>query len=386
MTTNEWTGFYSHFEGLTATGQHVQFTAKSEDGEMIREAIGRAKSFPYPLTKHVGQGGKASFSRYKITQHGYAGGNDEGGGGYIELLEIHDAPDGRCRFVTYSYSYYLGGTDRNFSEWDSLEDARAAFTSRKCFSEGTRKICKGLKRYVDCGELTPWFYAIGDEILLGDFAVISGFEAHPVYRLGRRFLIQTKEGQSKVVTCMGSSRYSYMSERSCGADDKTFYWAIMFSDGSHIHIGSDDRVGYDGVFEGEEKTIMPLPEGKIWQMDVLAQFMKILSGHSLGGLIKLADGGTISLKYQPQGKKPPSAKGRYFLRVTLAEGGTMEGSVDFDPKVDLCEGPVEKMMGRTPKGATSPVVKVQILNSETEDGKKWRGVWYDKLEGICVAK
>jgi len=65
-------------------------------------------------------------SRYQITQHNYAASMVA----YIELLEIADPPDGRCRWVIHKY--YAGETW--FMEWEDLATAQAAF--ERCWGAG----------------------------------------------------------------------------------------------------------------------------------------------------------------------------------------------------------------------------------------------------------
>ena len=63
---------------------------------------------------------------------------------------------------------------------------------------------EGFKRRVVCNALTPWFYAIGDEELIGDYAFPEGFQDDPVYRLGKRFVVFDHDGVPEIKTCMGA--------------------------------------------------------------------------------------------------------------------------------------------------------------------------------------
>ena len=72
-----------------------------------------------------------------------------------------------------------------FSEWKSLDDSKVAL--EKEFSHPPRWHQENMpvfKRKVFCSRLIPWFYAIGDEQLKGDYVLPSTLQDDPVFRLG----------------------------------------------------------------------------------------------------------------------------------------------------------------------------------------------------------
>jgi hypothetical protein len=87
----------------------------------------------------------------------------------VVCLEINDSPSGHCQFIIYCASRE---EESAFIEWETLEDAINAF--EQFWPTGTMKErfpqLKGFKRYIVSGPLIPWFYAIGMQRIVGDFA------------------------------------------------------------------------------------------------------------------------------------------------------------------------------------------------------------------------
>ncbi|MBC7982181.1 hypothetical protein H7X65_03835 [Candidatus Parcubacteria bacterium] len=371
-----WIGFYKHFEARTGAGQVINFTADPDSGEAVKELLAKSvKNIYFPTT----QCGGNLPSRYDIEQHAYGGGDGDCGGSYIEVLHIKDAPDGRCPFVVHLYSYKSPGgmSSHTFSEWKTLEDAIMA---RKNAGRHNQENCEkldGFIRFVDCSELTPWFYAIGNQMLIRDFAVHSGFEEHPVYRLGKRFMITSEDGTVRVATCMGARQYSYQEPRTLGGPDKFFYWVVMFSDGSNLHLDANDVDKERQFFGNTKKRIQALPEGEVWQVDLLMQFWSLISGKKLGGIIKFEDGSSLVMKYQPKGKRPPDAPGKYLLKVTRKSGTTDQGWIDYDPEKHKGDSIVDAVLKATPKvNPEDPYEAVEVKKRDGDVSKKWLGIWH----------
>lgn len=93
-------------------------------------------------------------SSYVITQHEYAGAE----GGYAELLEIENPPEGQAAVVIHIYGCWGDQSRSTFWEWDSMENARRAF-GFICYP-GLFSRQKGFIRKVDLSPgIAPWFYA-----------------------------------------------------------------------------------------------------------------------------------------------------------------------------------------------------------------------------------
>jgi len=182
---------YRFGEGKTGIGQKVEFEYPNDLGdtgaEQIRDFLAKnIRTIDTPTTGrvNVSHGGYGRYTRYNVKQHDYAG----GGSGFIEVLEIKNPPDGRWGIVINEYPGYGNSV---FTEWETLDDARQAFKSYwgSCHTAEEFPKCKGFKRRVVCGALSPWFYAIGDELLVGDYTFPDGLQDDAVYRFGQQFVV-----------------------------------------------------------------------------------------------------------------------------------------------------------------------------------------------------
>lgn len=118
------------------------------------------------MNKGVNHGGYGTETRFDITQHKYAGGGNSSCGGYIEVLEIKEPPDGRHGIIIHEWNTTMG---HSFSEWKTLQDAIDAFNSFWGWNPRTIKVglskLHGFIRYVECGNRKPWFYAKNEDLL-----------------------------------------------------------------------------------------------------------------------------------------------------------------------------------------------------------------------------
>lgn len=118
-----------------------------------------------------------SYSRqscFDLVQHKYAAGGHPGHGGYVEALEIKDAPASLGRFVLYMQTEDALGVRGVFFEFDTLPTLLSAFTlhwmSTQWLTKERKSQVAGMRRAVWCGDKTPWFYATEqDRHLLGLF-------------------------------------------------------------------------------------------------------------------------------------------------------------------------------------------------------------------------
>lgn len=123
----------------------------------------------------VTKGGYALESLYDIVQHEYAGGGYAGCGGYIEVLEIKNPPEDRQSIVIYEYNSGLGA---QFSEWEDLEFALAAYKRYWGSPERTRAAfpqLPGFIRILDRCDTLPWFYAKAGDRTPGDYVAPPGW-------------------------------------------------------------------------------------------------------------------------------------------------------------------------------------------------------------------
>lgn len=375
---------YTFSEASTGIGQIIRFSCDPDNKVAVKTFIEEnIRSLDPPSSAHrvnTSHGTYGRYSRYDMVQHKYAGGNNEcGGGGYTEVLEIKNPPDERNHIVIYEYNTY--GTSV-FSEWNSLDEAIKAW-------ENIWGVCHnwyenedkppGFKRLVKCGSLTPWFYAVGDESLHGDYAISAGLEDDPVFWLGRRFVVQKDgTGLSEVRTCMGCR---FHEERRGQYPYTSVNWRIVyFDDGTTFRLRADDTIEEEGkIFSDPKtrKTARPFHEGEEWIEEAVNKFRLSLSGIKEGFQIKFADGSTFTGKLAKRGKKAPSVEGRYNLKVTYDGGKIREGWTEFVPTLKYPD-----IVCRVCESPDFPnVEKVEIVRVEPKPGgKKWSGVYFTPSE------
>lgn len=267
---------YTSYEGNTGGEQYIRFSCETSDVDAVKEMLPLIRRIELPVAHRVNieHGAYGQYSRYVVKQHEYAG----GGGGFIELLKIEDPPDGRCGIVIHELRGPLGYF---FTEFSTLEAAIAAFKKYWGRDFTTREIsqAEGFVRRVFCGPLIPWFYAVGEEELIGDYAVPRGLSDDPVFRLGGIFMVPDENGIPRARVCMGTrfvEHREYEYGRWHAARQRFVYW--------------DD--------------------GTTWS-------------ETLGSNINVP-------RALPEAEKINSA-GTYYVRVYLEDGREQEGWVEFQP-------------------------------------------------------
>lgn len=359
---------YRHGEGRTGIGQLVEFTCPPDIMEQVSEFLRtniRTIDIPTTGRVNVAHGGYGQYTRYDVIQHDYAGGGpDEGGGwGYIEFLEIKNPPDSRWGIVINERSSHKGGV---FTEWETLEHARAAFKKfwgSHCTEEEFPKLT-GFKRRVACGGLTPWFYAIGDEQLIGDYAFPEGLQDDAVYRFGRQFVIFDYDGVLGVKTCMGTRFVKR--KRNYHPYDEQQYRLVYWDDGSVW----DESNGHGG-------SPRPVEEGEMWIEEAVQQFRQLLAGKSAVFVINFTDGNKFVGKLVRANCRVPCAEGNYFLVVHLkGKKKPLEGWVnDFKPTQEAPDI-VQYVTQRYAKNGQE-VEHVEVKKCKTKNGgRKWSGVFF----------
>lgn len=349
-------------EARTESGQLVEFTCPSGAADQVSEFLrANVRTLELPATHrvNVAHGGYGKYSRYDIVQHKYAGGGpDEGGSwGYIEVLEIKNPPEGRCGIVIHECRSAVGA---QFAEWETLTDARAAF--EKCWSNNSpfqkfRKL-PGFKRAVACGALTPWFYTIGDEQLIGDYAFPGGLQDDPVYRFGRQFVVHDSDGFLTVKTCMGT-RFAKRSSRDYPykvSEVRLVYW----SDGS---VWDENCGGLP----------RPLEAGEAWITEAIQQFRALLAGKSTKFTINFADGNKFVGKLV---EKTPCPEGRYFVVVHLKdEREPRRGWVEFQPTPEAPD--IIKYVTQRFMENDKVVEQIKVERAKAKrSGRQWLGVFF----------
>ncbi len=301
---------HTYGEGLTADGQMVRFTCRPEDLEKAREALKLFSDLSPPTTgrvKLVGHGGYGLYTRFDIVQHKYAG----GGGGYIEALEIKDAPDCRCGFVIHNYVSTAGSS---FYEFEDLYSANAAFEkSWGACADKNLQISPGFVRRVACSPRLPWFYAVGDQHITGDVVFPDCIMEDPVYRFGRKFVVSGRDSGQRITECIGV--HLECDPYSTGRHDKKpSCRVIFFEDGTVWREGS-----------GETKP-EPLRSDQLWIHEAVQKFESFLAGKIMGFTVELMDGS----KFVGRLAKGKSLQGTYWAKVELDDGEVVKGEFRYE--------------------------------------------------------
>lgn len=358
---------YTFGEVKTGIGQLVSFSCRSEDIESTKKFIEEnIRNIYVPETKFlqsVQHGSYGAPTRFEMIQHKYAG----GGSGFIEVLEIKNPPDGRWGFVLYER---LDAHHKSFSEWETIDDAKNTFKKHWGSSDSNEKYkkLKGFKRIVNCGLMTPWFYAIGDEALVGDYAFPDGLQDDPVFRFGKKFVVSSGYGDSKkmeIKTCMGTRIITEHEEGAHGrknCPERVVYW----HDGScwtNSFLNSDDRP-------------RELENGELWISDAAEEFKSLLSGKKKEFSINFSDGIKFVGKIVPEKGKKIYSEGSYYAVVSFKDGTSKEGTLSFKPTAEIPD--VISFIKKKFEAVGMAVEKIEIKSSKTEKGgKKWGGVFYN---------
>ena len=330
---------YMGIEVRTHTGQLVRIDCHPDDVDVMRAVFENVRRVKNPRTGSTYRDISASqkkhhhiyenwHTRFSMTQHAYAGGGHGGMGGYIEVLEIEGPPDDRHPIVLYWCEQEGPRDSAAFVEFDTVGNAKAAHKANwgKGHTELTGKMAqrKGFKRHVECGGLTPWFLAQGEESLLGDYTMPYGMEDDPVFRLGVQVLVFDDNGSSSVKTCMGcrfieeSHDHSYGHRR--GVPDR--YRMIYFSDGS---IWNESRS------LGSTPDPRVLRDEELWIGKAMREFHEMLRGGQDAFKVHFAGGLVFSGAVTGDKIRGHTREARYSARVTFSDGSTRDGGVDSQP-------------------------------------------------------
>jgi len=369
---------YTHSEGRTGEGQLVEFSCRSEDVEKIKQTLldVRLVELPQTYSVNIPHGSYGQYSRFKIKQHKYAGGGNGGGGGYIEVLEISNPPDNRCGFVVHEYHV---GEGHCFTEWDSIGEAVIFFDktwgSLPDKTDNFLKQFSGFKREVKCHLLVPWFYAVGEEGLIGDFAFPHGLQDDPVFRFGVRCVVPNgdenlPDGLS-IKTCMGcrvfetDPGWNVLAQR---RPEKEMVRIILWDDGTCY----DSRKQTDSDF-----IPRPLREDELWVDEVMRQFRRLLSGGQKQFTINFTGGGRFVGRFLPGKNMRQDPPGRYLGEVVFMAGKSVKGLFDFTPTKNILTAEAMLREKFDTKGKIIKSIKITRQANKT-GGRKWTGVFFVK--------
>lgn len=362
---------YMYGEGKTGLGQLIEFTCRSNEVEQVKQFLAKnVRTIDIPVTGRVniGHGGYGRYTRYDIQQHEYAGGGHGGCGGYIEVLEIKNPPNKRCGAVIYEYNSGQDHIHSSFTEWKTIKNAITAFEKSRSFPDKFSEL-DGFIRRVNCGLLTPWFYAIGEQQLVGNYALPEGLQDDPVYKLGKIFVVM-EEDLPAVKICMGTRFIegkkldNYYSSSTYG---KPYYYRLVYWD--------DGSVWKE---EGYDKTLpRPLKEKDMWISDAISQFKILLTGKTTNFTINFTNGTKFVGKVVEPKQKKSSPEGDYYAIVHLKdEKKTRQGWItNFKPSQETPNIIDQITQKFESNGKTVESIKISRKKIQ-KNGQKWTGVFH----------
>lgn len=356
---------YTYGEARTHDGQLVEFSCPPEfRDKVIKFFRDHLRSIDLPTTGvfNISHGGYGRYTRYDMVQHDYAG----GGSGFIELLEVRNAPDQRCKIIIYEYHCY---GESAFTEWETLEDAKAAFKKWWGSQNNNENFPKekGFKRRIECGALPPWFYAVGEEELIGDYALPYGLDNDPVYRIGKKFVVFDDGDVPHVKTCMGTrfvgkkkSDYPYEAEN---------YRIVYWHDGSSWN---------ESHYKGKKHSPRELKDEELWITQAIKEFQSLLAGKKTNFVINFTDRHKFIGKVVEVDKKATSPEGNYFVVVTFKDKqlkkkeGWVNDFIPTEEAPDIIQYVTKKVQE---KGNEIEHIEIKQVKSK-KNGKKWQGVFF----------
>jgi hypothetical protein len=370
---------YTYIEPVTGGGQR-EVTCHPDDVEKVKAFLKEfVKSVHIPTNKtNVGHGGYGRYSRYKIKQHKYAGGGHGGCGGFIEVLEIENPPEGRCGIVLHEDIDDYSHRGATFWEFDSLEEAKKAFEHSWSSSDKKRRYEKA-KREVHTGFFSPWFYAVGDQMLLGDMVLPDyGLESDTEFISGKKYVVYVDEycddQKSKipcVKTCFGCFHIKDKELDMYGREKGEKVTKVVLFD--------------DGYMWDECKNFSRRPRLALMKeagfMGIMDQMMRLLAGKVKNFTVKFSNGGKFVGKYIPPADK--DEKGAYTVKAIFRAKSTGKeeektGSVDFVPSEETPT--VVKFVEVECKKKGLDLVKVLGYKRASEYG--WDGLYKDPFEDV----
>lgn len=359
---------YTYGEARTGGGQLITFSCRPEDKDGAVEFLKNIRSIDIPITRRVNisHGSYGRHTRYRIKQHKYAGGGGCDCCGYMEVLEIKNPPDGKCGIVLHEYESDKGSV---FYEFKELKDALLAFNNHWWFNGAKEQIskCKGSIRCVECGWFSPWFYAVGDQFLQGDFVFPDVIREDEIFRFGRKFVVRDFDGLPTIKTCISVVARSEKGDFGAEYQHRIVYW----SDGTQ-------NAYYDSEIP------RPLDEKELWIQETMDKFKKLLAGKITEFAIDFIDGSKFVGKWKSGDKKAYSVEGRYKARVAYkTPKGKIrhtEGEFDFKPTSEIPT--VEASINAQAKVKGFEVIKIEsIIRVDRRGGRSWSGVYNLAKEG-----
>lgn len=317
----------TRLECKTGGKQLVRVSCRPGDEKKIEQCLKGIKSIEVPVTGRVdvvGHGGYGKCTRFDIEQHKYVGSGYPSCGGYVEVLEIKNSIEERCSIVIHKWESGVGSI---FYEFASLNAALKIWKNLQILSD-TKALAEkeGFIRCVACGLLSPWFFAVGNQAICGDFAFPDHLDCNdPVYWPNRKVVLTNYGGSKEIKTCLGVSFESHENLHGKASE----YKVVQFSDGTTRSEHSSHL----------ERIIKPLEEESLWKQEAINRVRELLNGELDKATVILLDGKKITIEVEETNKpidfyfktgKQQDLKGESLKQVFVIEsdGKTFVGNQD----------------------------------------------------------
>lgn len=252
----------------TASGQLVRATCCYDKKEEIKKwFLENIKEIEMPETRkisEIGHGSYGFYSRYNVKQHKYAGGGYPGCGGYIEVLAIQDPPENRHPIIIH--------VDKSgISTFYEITDL---LTALDLFNKTMHDLFEGITphgviRKVVCGWFKPWFYAVGNQSLCGDYVFPDNIGIDdPIFRYPNKFIVSSG-GITEIKTCIALTETK---EKGIRDDREIIQHTAWWTDGTCTSWYSDDSYEKPKILEEKE----------LWIQEAMDAFRQLLSGEISG--------------------------------------------------------------------------------------------------------
>lgn len=280
----------TNIEIKTANGQLVRVTCRYDEKEEVKkwllENVEEIEISEIQKISEIRHGGYGFYSRYNVKQHKYAGGGYPGCGGYIEVLAIQDPPENRHPIIIQV----------NKSGISTFYEITDLLTALDLFNKDMYNLFEGVAphgviRKVVCGWFKPWFYAIGNQSLCGDYVFPDNIGIDdPVFRYPNKFIVGSSRGIKEVKTCIALTKTK---EKGACDDREITQYTAWWTDGTCT------------VWYGDDSYNKPkmLVKSELWIQEATDAFCQLLSGKISEFNVNTDNGKIITVKTEPHRNK-----------------------------------------------------------------------------------
>jgi hypothetical protein len=198
----------------------------------------------FQMITSIGHGGYELLSRYNVKQHRYAGYGYPECGGYIEVLAIQDPPENRHPIIIHV-------NKNGISTFYEITDL---LTALNLYNENMGNLLKGIVshgviRKVVCGWFQPWFYAIGNQSLCGDYVFPDNIGIDdPIFRYPNKFIVSSGR-ITEIKTCIALTKTK---EKGICDDREIIQYTAWWTDGTCTSWYGDDSYNKPKVLTKSE--------------------------------------------------------------------------------------------------------------------------------------